>query len=92
MVTLQTTEAAVPGSNPASLTVENSEDRQSHCVYCKNLGAERKTSPWNQKKKDKKGKANVNFYRLYRVDTGRVRGRGASLFFPGFFFTVLKAN
>ena len=34
MVALQTTEAVVPGSNPASLTVENSENRQSHCVYC----------------------------------------------------------
>ena len=31
LVGLQTTEAGVPGSNPASLTVENSEDRQSHC-------------------------------------------------------------
>ena len=31
-VVLQTSEAVVPGSNPASLTVENSEDRQSHCV------------------------------------------------------------
>ena len=45
-VALQTTEAMVPGSNPASLTVKNSEDRQrSHCVYLKNLGAERETSP-----------------------------------------------
>ena len=35
LVALQTTEAVVPGSNPASLTLENSEDRQSHCVYCK---------------------------------------------------------
>ena len=40
MVALQTTEAVVPGSNPASLTVENSEDRQSHCVYCKISGRE----------------------------------------------------
>ena len=32
LVALQTSEAVVPGSNPASLTVENSEDRQSHCV------------------------------------------------------------
>ena len=30
---LRTTEAVVPGSNSASLTVENSEDRQFHCVY-----------------------------------------------------------
>ena len=35
LVALQTTEAVVPGSNPASLTVENSEDRQSHCAFCK---------------------------------------------------------
>ena len=30
----------VPGSNPASPTVKNSEDRQSHCVYCKSRGRE----------------------------------------------------
>ena len=40
MAALQTTEAVVPGSNPASLTVKNSEDRQIHCVYCKISGAE----------------------------------------------------
>ena len=51
LVALQTTEAVVPGSNPASLTVKNSEDRQSHCVYCTNLWAERKTSPRGKKKK-----------------------------------------
>ena len=33
LVALQITEAVVPGSNPASLTMENSEDRQSQCVY-----------------------------------------------------------
>ena len=49
MVVLQTTEAVVPGLNPVSLTVENSEDRQSHFAYCKNLGAEWETSPWGQK-------------------------------------------
>ena len=30
LAALQTTEALVPGSNPAFLTVKNSEDRQSH--------------------------------------------------------------
>ena len=49
LVVLQTAEAVVPGSNPASLTVKKLEDRQSHCVYCKNLGAERETSPWGKK-------------------------------------------
>ena len=34
LVALQTTKAVVPGSNPASLIVKNSEDRQSHCVVC----------------------------------------------------------
>ena len=43
MAALQTTEAQVPGSNPAYLRVKNSEevDRQSHCVliqYCKISG------------------------------------------------------
>ena len=33
-VALQTTQAVVPGSNSAPLTVENSEYRQSHCEYC----------------------------------------------------------
>ena len=32
LVALQTTETVVPGSNPASLTVENSEDRQNHFI------------------------------------------------------------
>ena len=40
MAALLTTEAVVPGLNPASLTVEISEDRQSHCVYCKISGKE----------------------------------------------------
>ena len=34
MVALQTTDAVVLRSNPTSLTVENSEDRQGHCKYC----------------------------------------------------------
>ena len=33
-VVAPTSEAVVPGSNPASLTVENSENRQGHCVVC----------------------------------------------------------
>ena len=40
-------EAVVPGSNPASLTVENSEDRQSHCVYWGDI-------PLRPKKRQKK--------------------------------------
>ena len=32
LAALQNTEAVVPGSNTASLTEENSEDKQSHCV------------------------------------------------------------
>ena len=32
LVALQTTETVVPSSNPASLTVKNSEDRQGRCV------------------------------------------------------------
>ena len=51
LVALLTTEAVVPGSNLVSLTVKNSEDRQSHFVYCKNIGAERETSPGGQKKR-----------------------------------------
>ena len=49
-VALQTTEAVVPGSNPASLTVENFEDRQSHCVYCKISGARGRPPPKTKKK------------------------------------------
>ena len=44
----------VPGSNPASLTVENSEDRQSHCVYCKISGQRGRPLPEAKKKKDRK--------------------------------------
>ena len=42
LVAHQTTEAVVPGSYPVSLTVENSADRQSHCVVytVKSLGRE----------------------------------------------------
>ena len=49
MIALQTAEAVILGSNPASLTVENSECRQSHNAYCVNLGPERGTSPWQNK-------------------------------------------
>ena len=41
-IALQTTKAVVPGSNPASLTMKNSEDRQSHCVYCLGLKKDKK--------------------------------------------------
>ena len=44
LVAFQTTKAVISGSNPASLTLENSEDRQSHCVHTgytvKSLGKE----------------------------------------------------
>ena len=50
-VALQTTEAVVPGSNPASLKAENFEDRQSHCVYCKISGARGRPPPEAKKKK-----------------------------------------
>ena len=45
---LQTTEAVVP----ASLTVNNSEDRQSHCVYCKISGQRGKLPPEAKKRKE----------------------------------------
>ena len=53
LAALQTTEAVVPGSNPASLTEKNSEDRQSHCVYCKVSGQKGKSPlrPKNERKK-----------------------------------------
>ena len=54
LVALQTTEAVVPGSNPSSLTVENSEDRQSHCVYCKISGWRGRPPPGAQKREKKK--------------------------------------
>ena len=49
MVALQTTEAVVPGSDLASLTVEISEYRQSHCVYCKILGQRGRPPPETKK-------------------------------------------
>ena len=54
LVVLQTTEAVVPGSNLASLRVENSEDRQSHCVYCTILGQIGRPPLGAQKKVEKK--------------------------------------
>ena len=60
LAALQTTEAVVPGSNPASLTVNNSEDRQSHCVYCKISGQRVKPPPETKKKKQKKKHSNTS--------------------------------
>ena len=51
LVMIQTTEAVVPSSNPASLTLENYEDRQSHCVYCKISGQRGKPPPEAKTKK-----------------------------------------
>ena len=51
LAALQNTEALVTGSNPASLTVKNSEDRQSHCVYCKISGQRGKPPPGAKKRK-----------------------------------------
>ena len=51
MAVLETTEAVVPGSNLASLTVKISED--SHCVYCKISGQKGKPFPEVKKKKGK---------------------------------------
>ena len=48
---IQTTEAVVPSSNPASLTLENYEDRQSLCVYCKISGQRGKPPPEAKTKK-----------------------------------------
>ena len=56
MVALQTTEAVVPGSNPASLTVVKTLRTGRVTVYTVNLGVKRETSPWGQKKKKKKKK------------------------------------
>ena len=56
MVALQTSEAVVPGSNPASLTVENSEDRQSHCAYCKISGQIERPPPEAKKEEEKRKK------------------------------------
>ena len=49
---LQTTEATDPGSNTAPITVNNSEDRQSHCVYCKISGQRGKLPPAAKKRKE----------------------------------------
>ena len=46
----QTTEAVVLGSNPPSLTLENSEDRQNHCVYCKISGQRGRPPPEAKKR------------------------------------------
>ena len=58
LVALQTTETVVPSSNPASLTVKNSEDRQGRCVivivYCNISGQRGETSHLGKKKKRKK--------------------------------------
>ena len=51
LAALQTTEAVVPVSNPASLKVKNSEDRQSHSVYCKISGQRGKPPPKTKKRK-----------------------------------------
>ena len=53
LAALQNTEAVVPGSNPASLTLSNSEDRQSHCVFCKISGQKGKPPPAAKKEKEK---------------------------------------
>ena len=51
-IALQTTKAVVPGSNPASHTVKNSEDRQrSHCVYLKISGQREGPPPERKRKK-----------------------------------------
>ena len=52
LVALQTIETVVSGSDPVSLTVKNSEDRQSHHLYCKMAG-QRENLPLRQKKKFK---------------------------------------
>ena len=56
MVAFQTTEPVIPGSNPASM--ENSEDRQSHCVYSKISGQRGREGdlPLGPKKIEKKKK------------------------------------
>ena len=51
MVALQTTEAVVPGSNPASLTLKNSRGQaESLCVYCK-ISGQRGKPPLEVKKR-----------------------------------------
>ena len=58
LVALQTTETVVPSSNPASLTVKNSEDRQGRCVivivYCNISGQRGETSHLGKKRKEKR--------------------------------------
>ena len=54
LVALQTTEAVVPGSNPASLTVKYPEDRHGHCTYFKTLG--QRWKPPSEAKNERKSK------------------------------------
>ena len=49
MVALKTTEAMVPGSNPAATIVENSENRLSHNVTS---GGNEGNSPTRRKKEE----------------------------------------
>ena len=51
MTALPTTEAVVPEWNPVSVTAENSEERQSHCVYCKISGNRGKPPPEAKKRR-----------------------------------------
>ena len=51
---LQTTEAVVPGSNPVSLTVENSEDRVTVVYTVKSRGRVGDLPLGPKKKKEKK--------------------------------------
>ena len=60
LVAHQTTEAVVPGSYPVSLTVENSADRQSHCVYCNISGYGGKSPPEAKKRKKEKEVKKLN--------------------------------
>ena len=57
--TVPTSEAVVPGSNLASLTVENFEDRQGHSVYCKIFGYRRGNLNLRQKRKRKQFKETI---------------------------------
>ena len=50
LVALQTIETVVSGSDPVSLTVKNSEDRQSHHLYCKMAGQREKPTLEAEKK------------------------------------------
>ena len=53
MVALKTTEAMVPGSNPAATIVENSENRLSHNVTS---GGNEGNPPTRRKKEEEKKK------------------------------------